>query len=299
MPLILLSGFPSSGKTHRAKQLVDYFQGRIDANASQPTPDPRIARLRVHRIDDTSLGLSREAYREARTEKDARSTLYSAIRRALGRDDIVIADAMNFIKGYRYQLFCEAKALQTPSCVVHIGTPIDTCRSNNRLLLGDDTVDGGYPDDIFEDLVRRYEEPNGMTRWDSPLFTVIYDDPSPPCDAIWDALVGAEGKAKLVKPHQATVLKPASESNYLYELDRTTQEVLTHIQTWQKDHPGEEGGQISIPEAELPIELPASPLSLSHLQRMRRQFITLNRQHTLPKSRIRDLFIDYLNTNFA
>jgi tRNA uridine 5-carbamoylmethylation protein Kti12 len=42
----------------------------------------------------------------------------SAVKRLLGRDDIVIADGLNYIKGFRYQLYCEAKALQTPSCVV-------------------------------------------------------------------------------------------------------------------------------------------------------------------------------------
>lgn len=45
-----------------------------------------------------------------------------------------------------------------------------------------------------------------MTRWDSPLFTVPYDDETPPFDAIWEALVGSDGNTKLIKPHQATVM---------------------------------------------------------------------------------------------
>lgn len=44
-----------------------------------------------------------------------------------------------------------------------------------------------------------------MTRWDSPLFTVPYDDEKPPFDDIWETLVGSEGKAKTVKPNRATV----------------------------------------------------------------------------------------------
>lgn len=36
----------------------------------------------------------------------------------LGRDSFVILDGMNYIKGYRYQLWCEAKALGTTCCVV-------------------------------------------------------------------------------------------------------------------------------------------------------------------------------------
>lgn len=80
--------------------------------------DPRIAKLSVHHVDDESLGLSRDVYNTARFEKDARATEMSAIKRVLTRDAIVIADGLNYIKGYRYQLHCEAKAVQTPSCVV-------------------------------------------------------------------------------------------------------------------------------------------------------------------------------------
>jgi len=62
--------------------------------------------------------VSRSVYHTAKAEKDARAEEYSAVKRVLSRDDIVIADGMNYIKGFRYQLYCEAKALQTPSCVV-------------------------------------------------------------------------------------------------------------------------------------------------------------------------------------
>lgn len=295
MPLVLISGYPSSGKTHRALQLLDFFREKIAKLA--PT-DARIARLKVHHINDQTLGLARDVYHTARAEKDARATEASAVKRVLGRDDIVIADGMNYIKGFRYQLYCEAKAMQTPNCVVHVGTPVDRCREINQRLLADPNTDGGYVEEDFENLVFRYEEPNGMTRWDSPLFTVVYDDETPPLEQIWDAMVGNDGKAKVVRPNAATVLKPATEQNYLYELDKITSDIVSHIVSWQKDHPGEEGGEITISDAENVVQLPASSVSLPQLQRVRRQFITLNRQHTLSKSRIRDLFVDYLNDTF-
>ncbi len=156
-------------------------------------------------------------------EKDARATEYSAVKRALGKDTIVVADGLNYIKGFRYQLYCEAKAVQTPSCVVrfsealthwirlmslevHVGTPVETCREINTKALQSDCKESGYAVDIFDNLVYRYEEPNGMTRWDSPLFTIPYDDEAPPCQDIWDAMVGSEGKAKTVKPNLTTVM---------------------------------------------------------------------------------------------
>jgi len=42
------------------------------------------------------------------------------VETVLSHDDIVIADGLNYIKGFRYQLYCEEKALQTPSCVVSL-----------------------------------------------------------------------------------------------------------------------------------------------------------------------------------
>ncbi|KAA8621697.1 Protein kti12 [Pyrenophora tritici-repentis] len=119
MPLVLISGFPSAGKTTRAVQLKDYFESKI----TNAPADARVSRLKVHLINDQTLGVSRIVYHTAKAEKDARAEEYSAVKRILSRDDIVIADGLNYIKGFRYQLYCEAKALQTPSCVVSILRP--------------------------------------------------------------------------------------------------------------------------------------------------------------------------------
>jgi protein KTI12 len=118
--LVLISGYPSAGKTTRAGQLKEYFESTI-ASASA---DSRVSRLKVHLINDQTLGVSRNVYHTAKAEKDARAEEYSAVKRVLSRDDIVIADGMNYIKGFRYQLYCEAKALQTPSCVVSRAHPL-------------------------------------------------------------------------------------------------------------------------------------------------------------------------------
>jgi protein KTI12 len=60
----------------------------------------------------------RIVYDHARTEKEARGVAYARAKRVLKRDSIVILDGMNYIKGWRYQLWCEAKAAQTSCCVV-------------------------------------------------------------------------------------------------------------------------------------------------------------------------------------
>jgi protein KTI12 len=119
MPLVIFSGLPSSGKTTRALQLQKALESRIASS---------LRKFKVHIINDDTLGINRlvyqgtstltEANSDAKSEKAARGAFFSAIQRVLSQDDIVIADGMNYIKGFRYQLFCEAKALSTPHCVV-------------------------------------------------------------------------------------------------------------------------------------------------------------------------------------
>jgi protein KTI12 len=111
--LIVVSGFPCAGKTFRSKQLLEYFETRISSSS-----EPHVSRLQVHLVNDEGLGLKTNVYHTARAEKDARAAEMSAVKRILSRDNIVIADGLNYIKGFRYQLYCEAKALRTPSCVV-------------------------------------------------------------------------------------------------------------------------------------------------------------------------------------
>ncbi|KAK6329713.1 hypothetical protein TWF696_003580 [Orbilia brochopaga] len=296
MPLIMMSGFPASGKTTRANQIKDFFESKI--SELSPT-DTRIARLKVHIVSDESLGLSTEVYREARSEKDARATFYAAVKRLLSQDDVVIADGMNYIKGYRYQLHCEAKALLTPSCVVYVGTPAEKCKewNANDNVANEESEDGGaghrrerYAPDVLENLIFRYEEPNGMARWDSPLFIVPWMDEGIPGEEMWNAMINNEA----VKPHQATVLKPAAEANYLQILDKATQDVVSAVVEHQNMHGA--GGAVIIPEASNKIELPANHIGLPQLQRIRRQFISFNRQHTAEKTRLKNMFVEYLNS---
>ena len=92
------------------------------------------------------------------------------------------------------------------SLEIHVGTPIQKCEEINARLLETNDAEGGYAKDLLDNLVYRYEEPNGMNRWDNPLFTVPFDDATPPFEDIWAAVIGTEGKTKTVRPNQATVM---------------------------------------------------------------------------------------------
>lgn len=113
MPLLSMTGYPSSGKTRWATIIKAAFDERIAASS-----DSRISNLEVVLINDEVLGIDKMDYSESRREKAARGLLFSAVERHLGKECIVICDGLNYIKGFRYQLSCSAKALGTSHCLV-------------------------------------------------------------------------------------------------------------------------------------------------------------------------------------
>jgi len=120
MPLVILSGLPSSGKTRRAQELKQFFETRL---ASQSNGESTAASkdYRIHIVNDESLNLNKHvSYNTAADEKKARGALMSTVERLLSKDDIVIVDSLNYIKGFRYQLYCVARAIGTPHCVVSV-----------------------------------------------------------------------------------------------------------------------------------------------------------------------------------
>ncbi|KAK4456028.1 chromatin associated protein KTI12 [Podospora aff. communis PSN243] len=317
MPLIIVTGLPTSGKSTRAAQLHAFLAERIAA--LPPTSQP----YRLHLISDTTQGISRAVYdlstlpahvRSANaSEKDARASLYGAVKRVLSPRDIVILDGLNYIKGWRYQLFCEAKNASTPSAVLQVGCSVDTARGVNeeRLRRREAGIaeEEPYEPANWENLVFRYEEPNPMTRWDSPLFTLIWEDDEAQAKEvfgkIWDVLAG-EAK-KVVRPNQSTVQRDKDPGgDYLYVLERETQDIVKKILERQT----EEGGEVRIPKGgdsgeDLVVELPGKKVGLPQLQRYRRAFVALNRGGIgleavgkLAATRLRESFVGYLNDAF-
>ncbi|PNY23771.1 Protein kti12 [Tolypocladium capitatum] len=338
MPLIVVTGLPTSGKSTRARQLHDYLAERIAAG------DP--SRYRLHLISDDSLSISRAVYdlstsavpahvRSANaSEKDARAALYAAVKRVLSDRDFVVLDGLNYIKGWRYQLHCEAKAVRTPNCVLQIGCSVDRARQVNEERLrqrqrqqrqpgaegpqGEHVVPEGetleaYEPANWDNLVFRYEEPNPMARWDSPLFTLIWDDDTARTRKtfgdLWDALAG-DGRP-VVRPNQSTVQRGRDAGgDYLYVLDRETQDIVRRILE-QQGVDGTGGGVVRVPlnspgKEDLIVELPGGKtLGVPQLQRLRRAFIGLNRGGiglesvgNMAVDGLRETFVRYLNVAF-
>ncbi|XP_023726235.1 protein KTI12 homolog isoform X2 [Cryptotermes secundus] len=101
MPLILITGIPSSGKSARALEIKSYFED--------------VREKTVHLVNEndiiTASGTQKNViFLDATKEKQVRGLIKSEAQRLISREDIVIIDAGNYIKGYRYELYCMSKA---------------------------------------------------------------------------------------------------------------------------------------------------------------------------------------------
>lgn len=52
----------------------------------------------------------------------------------MGKDTIVIADNMNYIKGSRYQMYCQAREIGVRTCTVSLRSPLPSARARIHLL---------------------------------------------------------------------------------------------------------------------------------------------------------------------
>ncbi|KAG7191387.1 uncharacterized protein KQ657_003508 [Scheffersomyces spartinae] len=290
MPLVIFTGFPCSGKTTHAKRLVEQLETKIQE--AKPINGPGHNYSVVYHSDET-LGIDHKTYYDLTLEKHARGTQMLAVKRDIGRGRIVVLDSLAYIKGFRYQLYCEAKGVGTPHCVVQVMSLEQKCIERNNNNNGSNTK---WDPELISQLVMRYEEPNNSTRWDSPLFSVMTDegDDELNIDDIWEALV----LKRAPPPNAATVVKPTSGNNFLQELDSQTSAVVSKI--CQHQQLFSIGGDVLIDkENNLYVEMPSTAVSLAQLQRLRRTYITLNRMRTIDVDRITPMFVEYVNTSLS
>lgn len=272
MPLLLLCGLPCSGKTTVAQKIATFLREQNDK--------------KVDIINDQVFGLEKNTvFADSKKEREARGLLKSAVQRSLSKDTVVIVDSMNYIKGFRYELYCVAKSTPTPHCVVHCDTNLQQCLEWNQNCDPNDQ----YSTQILEELAQRFESPNSQTRWDSPLFVIQVGD-EVPYQQISDALF----LRKPPPPNMSTQSQPLSSTNFLYELDRVTQSTIKAI--LQAQATSVEGDQLTIADVKEKICLNRH-LTASELHRHRRQFITYTKMHPVEDTqRLATMFVAYLNT---
>lgn len=239
-------------------------------------------------INHESLNLSRSAmYASSESEKKGRATLKSTLERFLSAKKLIIFDYLNAIKGYRYEMWCRAREVQTQHCTIYCNTPIDQCAEWNKARPEGER----YSDSVFVDLCQRMETPNEEKRWDQPLFTLDGPDAELPLEAITDTLL----KGKIPSINQAVIPQKMEDSNYLFELDRITQEIVRAIVERQADASVMVGDVLKVPHTGNTVTL-VRKIHLPELRRIQTQYLKLARIRTPDNAAgIATSFVDHLN----
>ncbi|EDW43898.1 protein KTI12 homolog [Drosophila sechellia] len=295
MPIVVITGLPASGKSTRARQLRDHFveRGR-----------------KVHLISENEAvpkaGFGKNSHTgDSQKEKVVRSDLKSEASRHLNQDDLVILDAGNYIKGYRYELFCMSKVSRTTQCTVFTCIPqeeawtFNSRRTASDELPGDnetvqpvDNSDVPYTRETFDALCQRYEEPQSNNRWDSPLVVVLPKD-TLDMEAIYNALY----ESQPLPPNQSTYNAPLGATNYLFELDKILQAIIKEILGAVKI---KAFGQLRIPGSRNPVKV-ATSMNALQLNRLRQKFITstchASQTSPTPLEQVPHLFVQFINAN--
>ena len=283
MPLVVICGTPLSGKSFRAKQLYDKL-----------TKDKDCKRVVLITDEDrlNSIGPNR-IYKDASQEKELRSWLKSQVQRDINMTDtVVILDAANYIKGYRYELHCVSKENKTTHVVIECLDPPYSLIEPNLASINDQDSKRKYTKEIFTELIQRFEKPDQSNRWDSPLFSISYDQTELPFDSIKDAIL----RRSALKPNFSTQSQPITTDNFLYELDSQTQDVIKQIQIALQLN---QLYGIKVKNSQQTINANRK-IPIAELNKLRRQFINYTRLNPFPeKERIVTAFVQFINKSVS
>ncbi|XP_016982305.1 protein KTI12 homolog [Drosophila rhopaloa] len=295
MPIVVITGLPASGKSTRARQLRDHFveRGRKVHLISENEAVPKAL-----------FGKNSHAG-DSQKEKVVRSDLKSEASRHLNKEDLVILDAGNYIKGYRYELYCMTKASRTNQCTLFCCIPQKQAWTFNDQRTAADELSGDseaeqpvdnsnvpYTRETFDALCMRYEEPQSNNRWDSPLVVALPED-TLDVEAIYKSLY----ETQPLPPNQSTQNPPLGATNYLFELDNIMQSIIKEILGAIKI---KAFGQLRIPGSSSPVKV-ATSMNALQLNRLRQKFITstcrASQTAPTPLEQVPQLFVQFINAN--
>lgn len=284
--MIVITGYPSSGKSTTTKRLREFFESR---------------KKLVHVVSEESYVPKDQTkctvFSNSTIEKEVRGNLKSSVIRLLSKDTIVIVDGSNYIKGFRYELWCASKATKTTQCTVHCDVSNDDAWKWNELRPEEEK----YDKDVFDGLVMRYEVPNSDQRWDSPLFLSLADDKNPVQGNINDSPnydLGKKVYSALYErapppPNQSTQNRPLAQVEFLHKVDN----LVTHIENgiMQSQQTAVEGDLIRVPGTDEKI-LWTKRVTRPEIARARRQFMVYLKMRGVDDlNKVHTLFVQYLN----
>ncbi|EFA08254.2 protein KTI12 homolog isoform X1 [Tribolium castaneum] len=273
MPLIVVTGVPCSGKTTRSTELKQFFESHGKE---------------VHVVSEfdqiIKANFEKNAFfSDAAAEKHIRSLLKSEVLKLITQKNVVILDALNYIKGYRYELYCGSKANKNTQCTVHTEINRDEAWKFNEKRPELER----YIRDTFDALLMRYEDPDGKNRWDSPLF-VVFPGQELDKSAIMSCLFDSEP----VVPNMSTQNPPLNSTN-LYDLDQVTKKITDGLVKSKNM-----GVQGAVKIEDFPhLSIDISNVTVQKLMILRRQYLSYCKLHPPDTKQIPQLFIQYLITS--
>ncbi|XP_068948852.1 protein KTI12 homolog [Petaurus breviceps papuanus] len=114
MPLVVLCGLPDSGRSRRGDELRRALEAE-----GRPVTVVRDADV----LGPGGPAALCEAYSDPTREKALRAALKASVERDLSPRVVVLIDSLNYIKGFRYELYCLARAARTPLCLLYCLKP--------------------------------------------------------------------------------------------------------------------------------------------------------------------------------
>ncbi|KAF1743086.1 hypothetical protein MXB_739 [Myxobolus squamalis] len=266
MPVILLCGFPCSGKSTVAGKLKVYYE-----NLGK--------RVLVISENDLLNGNRDELFNEPDSEIYCRISIKNFAIQSFVKFDIVIIDSMSYIKSFRYEIYCATKAQRQLQVILHLKTSIDVCREWNKKenLLR-------YSDATLQAIFDRFEYPNRLNRWDFPMISVDVLSEIP-----FDRINSCISIGNLPKCNKSTVIsiKNADQSNLVVQ---TTQEIIDKI---LRNTSGSRYKMSHSPNNPLCLIRPLTPHVIHSL---RRKFLNMAKDMSFQsKEQIADSFLNYLN----
>ncbi|CAD5215526.1 unnamed protein product [Bursaphelenchus okinawaensis] len=287
MPLLVLTGYPSSGKTTISERIKRFLEEK----------GHNLVRI-LDDYFDSEYEKTIEQYATKRKLTDHNNCMRSEVLRCLSADKEVflIVDTLSYARSQRYELFTVAKNVKTTFGILFCDTNEATSSYLNE-------QNHNYSEDLLTDLIARYEKPNARLSGEKPLFEVIVRrgmesdlDSLPqnvdlPLDDIYESLA----LAKPLKNNASVAASHKISTDFVQEVDKTTQQVIKHILANQ----GQVGvgGFIVFPwDVEVRYQV-KKVTSLPTLSRYRTQFLDMTRKNLIASgTSVTNLFVDYLKS---
>jgi protein KTI12 len=276
MPLLIICGKPGSGKTYRADELVSYYK--------QNHPSIEVVLINAEKFNINKENM----YKTFAKEKELRAFFRSNINKSLTKDNLVIVDSLNYIKGLRYEMFCLARTAKSTYCVLYCDNDLNSCIEQNQKQ---ENPQYKFSEDLLKDLFSRMEMPNSSKRWDSPLYTV-WPHEELPVEAIHGSLFK---DVKKMKDPVSTQMETKLDENYTYNVDKELNDLIKEvIKKINQNKQFLNQKTISVKRGNTEVSL-NSKLTITKMKQAKTSFLKMNKNNPIKDSKkIAEAFLYFL-----